>query len=145
MNGRYFAYGSNLALARMRSRVPGVTTEGVGCLRGYRLAWDKRGADGSGKTNLRRDPRACVWGVVYRLDPQRWPDLDAHEPGYARREVEVRIGDALVVAQTYVSARRTTAAPFAWYKACVVEGARQHGLPDEWVRALEAAPVQPDP
>lgn len=141
---RYFAYGSNLTLARMRSRVDGARAEGVACLRGYRLAWDKLGADGSGKANLRRDAGSRVWGVVYAFEAHRWPELDAHERGYERFEALVTLADAAIPAQTYRSARLTREPPFAWYRELVVEGARAHGLPEDWLRALEACPVRPD-
>ncbi|NIP58912.1 MAG: hypothetical protein GWM92_11375 [Gemmatimonadetes bacterium] len=35
--------------------------------------------------------------------------------------------------------------PFGWYKELVTTGARQHGLPDPYVRALEAVASEPDP
>lgn len=141
---RYFAYGSNLTLARMRSRVAGARADGVAYLHGYRLAWDKLGADGSGKANLRREPESRVWGVVYAFESDGWGKLDAHERGYERFEVLVTLADAAVPVQTYRSERLTGEPPFAWYRQLVVEGARAHGLPEDWVRALEACPVRPD-
>jgi hypothetical protein len=36
-------------------------------------------------------------------------------------------------------------APFGWYKALVVAGALQHGLPDEYVRTLEGVVATRDP
>ena len=48
----YFAYGSNLSLARLRERIGIALPLGVAELPDYRLVCDKRGADGSAKANL---------------------------------------------------------------------------------------------
>jgi gamma-glutamylcyclotransferase (GGCT)/AIG2-like uncharacterized protein YtfP len=143
----YFAYGSNLKLEQMRARVPSARVFGKARLRNRRLSLDKRGVDGSGKANLHEDGRACVWGVLYSFDPADWEVLDRYEPGYARVAVEVvtEEGEA-VSAETYV-ARRLTRDPvaFDWYKRRLVEGAREHGLPADYVAALEGLPERPDP
>jgi gamma-glutamylcyclotransferase len=60
MRVRYFAYGSNLDLARMRARAPAVGLIGPALLQGMRLAFDKRGGDGSGKANLAEDAASHV-------------------------------------------------------------------------------------
>ena len=143
---RYFAYGSNLKLERMRDRVPSARPAGAARLPGYRIVCDKLGADGSGKANLRVDAGSCVWGVVYCLDPAHWPDLDACEPGYDRREVEVWCDGQALVAHTYTSLHTTEdPVPFAGYKRLVLEGAREHALPADWLRVLEAWPARADP
>jgi gamma-glutamylcyclotransferase (GGCT)/AIG2-like uncharacterized protein YtfP len=141
----YFAYGSNLSPERMRERVPSARTEGPARLRGWRLALDKRGADGSGKANLREDASTAVWGALYSLDPGDWPRLDAFEPGYARIPVRVEWRDRETPASTYVSQRLTDAPARRGYKRWIVEGARAQGLPPDWIRLLEALPEQPDP
>jgi gamma-glutamylcyclotransferase len=35
--------------------------------------------------------------------------------------------------------------PYDWYKALVIAGAREHGLPADYIAALAAAPAKPDP
>ncbi len=124
----------------MRERVPSARPEGTGRLPGYRLVWDKRGADGTGKANLRADEESRVWGVVYRLDDDAWLSLDVHEPGYERLEVQVATREERQPAQTYLSTLTTSdPVPAAWYRRLVVEGAREHGLPEAWIRVLEAS------
>ncbi len=146
MSALYFAYGSNLVLTRMRERVASARVLTTGQIAGYRLALDKRGADGSGKANLVHDPGSVVWGVVYCIDAADWAGLDAHEPGYARIDVEVATPLRRLAAKTY-RARVLTDEPvaFDWYKRLIVEGAREHGLPPEWLETLAALPERPDP
>ena len=141
MAPRYFAYGSNLKLSRMRERVPSAHAEGAARLAGYRLVWDKRGRDGTGKANLRAHASSEVWGVVYQLDAGAWVSLDAHESGYERLDVQISLQDEGLLAQTYLSTLLTAdPVPATWYKRLVVEGAQEHGLPEAWIRALEASP-----
>jgi gamma-glutamylcyclotransferase (GGCT)/AIG2-like uncharacterized protein YtfP len=142
----YFAYGSNLSPQRMRERMPGARAQGAALLRGRRLCFDKRGRDGTGKANLRDDPASFVWGVLYSFEPDAWARLDGFEPGYERVAVEVECGGSLRAAQTYVSALRAPdPVPLASYKRLIVEGARYHALPPEWIRWLESQPERADP
>jgi len=53
----YLAYGSILHPLRLGERISSAQLCGVTTLRGYRLAWHKRGADGSGKCDLVRTNR----------------------------------------------------------------------------------------
>ena len=140
----YFAYGSNLAPERLQNRVGSLQHHGVARLDGYRLTFDKRGRDGSGKANLQEDALGSVWGVVYAFEPEGWRELDRFEAGYERIEVEVELADPIRV-QTYRSSRLCSALPFAWYKQHVVEGARHHRLPLHWISWLEEVQSQPDP
>ena len=143
MQSLYFAYGSNLLSARMRERVPSAAARGPARLSGWRLTTDKRGRDGTGKANLRRDPAACVWGVVWAIDPAEWPRLDGYERGYRQIEVDVETpaGAPLRGVTTYVSDLLTDVPVLdPAYKRAIVAGAREHGLPEAWIAHLEALP-----
>ena len=147
MQALYFAYGSNLCASRLRRRVASAVVVGRARLPGRRLVTDKLGRDGSGKANLREDAAATVWGVIYEIHSSHWAELDACELGYSRVSLEVvtEAGERLL-AQTYVSETLTAdPVPYAWYKRLVIEGAREHGLPADYVAMLEAWPERPDP
>ena len=146
MDPLYFAYGSNLSIARMTERVPSARAEGPAHLAGYRLTLDKRSRDGSGKANLRRAVEAGVHGALYRIDPLHWPDLDACEPGYARVQVRVEASQARLEAWTYVSEDLTDdPIAYEWYKRLIVDGAAEHGLPEDWQRWLRGLAARSDP
>ena len=142
----YFAYGSNLKATRMRERVPSASPVTVAQLRGWQLTIDKPALDGSGKANLSCEAMASVWGFVYRLSPGGWKNLDSFERGYARTRVEVIAADgARLDAQVYIAdTRAEQLVAFDWYKALIVEGAREHGLPADYVAVLEALAARPD-
>jgi hypothetical protein len=141
MQALYFAYGSNLSGARMLRRVPSAQATATARLPGYQLTTDKAGRDGSGKANLRQVADAVVWGVVWQLDTEHWPLLDACEHGYQRIFVTPE-GVARPV-QTYLSQRLTEDPVLAAdYKRLLVEGAREQRLPPDWIEQLEALPAR---
>lgn len=143
----YFAYGSNLSVARMTERVPGARLATVARLPDHEVVCDKAGADGSAKANLKPRVGGEVWGVVYRLDVDGLDRLDPFEGGYFRFPVglEARDGAALR-AVTYRSDRiADDPRPFDWYLELIVEGAQAHDLPADYVARLAAWPCRPDP
>jgi gamma-glutamylcyclotransferase len=139
----YFAFGSNLPLARLRERTPSARVRDVAQLAGFRLTLDKRSVDGSGKVNLARDASASVWGVVFEIAETEVAALEGFEPGYARITVSARLrGGGVCDAHTFCSEQREAglrAAP--WYKALILAGAREHGLPADWILQLERLPA----
>jgi gamma-glutamylcyclotransferase (GGCT)/AIG2-like uncharacterized protein YtfP len=140
----YFAYGSNMSSRRLLERAGSARARGRARLRGMRLALNKRGRDGSAKANLVIDARAEVWGVVFEIDSGHWPALDRYEWGYARRRDEVWQGETRVGVQLY-TARAPFVDPglhaFDWYRDFLVEGAREHALPEAAIAQLLALPV----
>ena len=142
----YFAYGSNLKSQRMRQRVPSVRSEAVAFLDHHRLVCNKRGRDGSAKANLVQAAGHRVWGVLYRIELAHLELLDDFERGYERVEVEVcQTSGSACRASTYRSDRITRdPIPFEWYRGLILEGAREHGLLEDYLSVLEALPARPD-
>jgi len=137
----YFAYGSNLKRARLAERVPGARSVGIARLEDHRLVCDKRGADGSGKANLRVSRNDRVWGAVYELPGGGFELLDPHEGGYERVELMVRSDGMTTRVVSYRSDRLIPdPVPFDWYRALILEGAAEHGLPADWIAQLEQLP-----
>jgi hypothetical protein len=143
----YFAYGSNLKVERLTERVGNVGVRGISQLADHRLSFDKRGKDGSGKACCVGAAGASVFGVLYSLSEAQLTELDRFERGYSREAIQV-VGDARtpINALTYHAERRLDGlVPFTWYMRLMVEGAREHGLPAEWIARLEAIDAQEDP
>jgi hypothetical protein len=139
----YFAYGSNMLTARLRERAPTATPLGVGQLRGHVLSWDKRSNDGSGKCDAEATGRDSdvIWGVLFELDARDKPGLDRAEglgAGYTEKLVRILINGGAIDALTYCATDKDpTLRPYQWYKALVIAGAREHGLPGGYRRRLE--------
>lgn len=136
-----FAYGSNMLSARMRERAPSARKHNIGQLVGHQLCWNKRSKDGSGKCSIAETghPKDVVWGVIYEMSLEDKPRLDRAEgPGYAERVVKVITqtgsGTAMIY---YATSIDPGVRPYDWYRNLVVAGAREHGLPEEYVGVLE--------
>ncbi|WP_417310899.1 gamma-glutamylcyclotransferase family protein [Devosia sp.] len=140
----YFAYGSNIATARLRQRTPSCLPLGIATLPGHVLRFHKRSADGSGKCNaLATSADSQVIGVLYHLEPAELPRLDAAEgvgKGYTRDTVTVV--DAAGQHREALTYRAMpghiddSLEPYGWYKAYVLAGAREHGLPQDYVETF---------
>ncbi|MCB1932628.1 MAG: gamma-glutamylcyclotransferase [Candidatus Accumulibacter sp.] len=138
-----FAYGSNMLLARIRERVPSARPLGVAVLRGHRLFWHKAGRDGSGKCDVveSNDADTAVFGVLYEIARAEKHFLDAAEglgAGYDEKRVQLERETSLLAASLYQATDiEPSWRPYSWYKALVVAGAREHGLPPHYVASLE--------
>jgi len=149
----YFAYGSNMSIRRLRTRVPSASRVGPGILEGHRLRFHKVGRlDGSGKCDaqLSGSPADCVHGVVYRIGRHERARLDRAEgegAGYDARAVCIRLdAGGSLEAFTYCATRIDPALePFTWYKAHVLRGALENALPVHYVRLIEAVAAREDP
>jgi gamma-glutamylcyclotransferase len=125
--------------ARLSARCPSARVVGVGSIAGYALDYSKRGRDGSGKaTIVPAEPADRVHGVLYRLladDIVLLDEFEGYRRGYDRLdEVPVEQAGASDVrtACTYIAedgARDADLLPFDWYRALVIAGAVENGLP----------------
>ncbi len=149
---RYFAYGSNMDTERLRTRAPSAQPVAVARLPCHALRWHKRGRDGSGKCDISAaDAGDAVWGVLFDIECVDKARLDAAEGlgfGYDQCVVQVVADSGPCRALTY-QARPThidaRLRPMPWYRRHVVAGAREHGLPAAYQRALAATPTTADP
>jgi AIG2-like family len=83
-----------------------------------------------------------VWGVLWEL-PLGAAELDVKESagvGYRRRSVRVLLDGSPVDAMAYevIHKAPTELQPRREYVQLMVDGAREHGLPDAWLRRLHA-------
>ncbi len=148
----YFAYGSNLLSRRLRERTPSATVLGRGILSGHVLRWHMVSSDGSGKCDVvmaGSHAPSAVHGVVYRIARTEKPRLDQAESlglGYRDEQLTVHLDGQAVQAWIYRALRiDALAVPYDWYKAVVIAGAREHGLPGDYLALLHAAPTKTDP
>ncbi|MEX2159025.1 MAG: gamma-glutamylcyclotransferase family protein [Dehalococcoidia bacterium] len=138
----YFAYGSNMHLRMFRRRCPGAKPLGPALLRGYRIAFTRydRTRKG-GVADIVPEPDAEVWGALYEIDNACFVTLDKYEnaPRAYRRELVRVIDDAAAEheSHTYIANQTGHFAPSRQYLGIIVQGARDHDLPEEYVQALQ--------
>lgn len=150
MSELVFAFGSNMCSGRFRAY--GVVPDRVGVpatLDGYELRFNKKSIDGSGKASVDPVDGATTRGVLYSIPDAQLETLDTGEgPGYSRRRLRVRTPVGDVDAWVYVASSPSpdpALRPYSWYKRFLVEGAREHNLPGDYVEALEAIKAVEDP
>ena len=143
-----------MCTGRLRRRVPSANFVGVAQLVGHSFRFHKRSNDGSGKGDAfeTANPLDIVWVVIFDIDDRQKPTLDDAEGlgvGYAEKaatvlgenEQEYRVVLYVADASSIDDALR----PYSWYKRFVVDGARQHGLTEEYVNVIAAIPDMEDP
>lgn len=149
----YFGYGSNMLTQRIQARVPSAKLAHTAILDGYTLQFHKRSRDGSGKCNIVSSParNARIHGVVFDVSSADLEALDEAEKrgrGYRRRDVVVQGPERPIEAFAYVAQPAyvdNALLPYDWYHALVLAGAREHGLPSEYISQIEDIRSYPDP
>lgn len=130
---RYFAYGGNLAESKIRKVLGKYPEAVVVCLRGYRIAINKKSRNWHYAANIQRQSVGTVWGVAYRCDESDLDELDDCEKGYHRTWVTVRRPTGLRLrAITYVADHPVCdpeEAPKTEYVDLILKGAKEHNLP----------------
>jgi hypothetical protein len=140
-----FAYGSNMCTERLQARVPSATPVTTGYVLQRRFAFHKRSEDGSAKADATSSSSTSdrIWGVVFRLHIEEKPVLDEHEflgIGYDEELVEVVHEDGVIESWIYVAREEAidpSLLPYSWYHDFILHGARQHGLPDDYLEFLQ--------
>jgi gamma-glutamylcyclotransferase len=143
----YFAYGSNMLVARLKARCHSARVIGKAKALGHTLDFTKPGKDGSGKATLidAANQDLHVPGVLFEIKKTDLPSLDRAEGagfGYDRNDefpVELVDGKERMEVATYIASRTEAhLKPFDWYIALVIAGARQHQLDPDHRRRLRA-------
>lgn len=147
----YFAYGSNMSRRRLKARIGSARYVGRATLHDHALVFHKVSVnDGSGKCDVVACPGERVHGVVYQFERTHQPVLDRIEGaglGYRVTEFQVELPDAerLAVLSYVATLIDPRLKPFDWYTWHVLEGARDAGLPDDYLARIEAWPTIRDP
>jgi cation transport regulator ChaC len=124
---------------------------GIGCVNGRRLTFDKVSKDGSGKCDAEETGVETnrVHGVLFEILKSEKRALDKAEgvgKGYCEKAIEVDTPNGKVTAITYIATiKEPGVCPYTWYKALVVAGAVEHGLPGDYVEWIKTFETQDDP
>lgn len=147
----YFAYGSNMSLARLQARVPSAKRIGLYRLQAHELRFHKDGRDHSAKCDAlyTGDVEHVIFGALFVMDGRDKPALDEVEGvGYGYEEKAVQVSDdkgELVEAFTYIATHiDKSLKPYSWYLNHVLIGAREIQVPDWYLRQLESIPSMQD-
>jgi hypothetical protein len=143
----YFAYGSNMALDRLKARCPSARKVSIGRLDNHAIAFNLLGTKGEGKgggiANVVPSITKKVFGVLYSINSDELKRLNQLEASM-RYSVEKREIDAasMGVAEAIVYVANGGDAPIRptdEYRKFIMIGASENQLPAEYVKELEQA------
>ncbi|SFM30058.1 gamma-glutamylcyclotransferase family protein [Pelosinus propionicus] len=149
----YFAYGSNLDFENMNQKCTKPLVLGIARLEGHRIGFFENSViwDGAVETVV-PDVLAEVWGVLYQLESYAWEQLDNCEDvrldgtgEYFHYPVEVLDEQNRVIeASIYKKARLgEPKQPSTEYLNIIIQGAKEQGLPKEYIETLESIASKP--
>ena len=154
----YFAYASNLNPEQMRERCPEHLVVGLAALHDHTLVFPLYSNRWSGGVaSISPHHGETVWGILYELTESDLRSLDGYEgfrgPGdqhnlYNRQHVTVELTrpddgsiPRRVRADVYVAHPSNPSPPTRRYMETLLQGARHHRLPDDYVAKLNAIPA----
>lgn len=136
----YFAYGSNMLRCRLEERVGLTVDHGTFKLKEYKIKFNKRSIDGSGKTNIIPDNKFEVLGVIYEISKEQLDKLDEDEKGYKRSTVPVVLENNTILVETYIAFPEKTdnnLLPTKDYLSFLIYGSKEHNFPEDYVESLQ--------
>lgn len=150
---KYFAYGSNMLIERLRQRVQSAGTPVTIALPGYVLRFHKVSSDGSGKCNIvnSADESALVRGVIFDVTENEIPALDEAEGvgfGYRKDTIRFIVADETFDALVYLAEANAiddSLVPYRWYHDLVIAGAEQNHFPEDYLAELRRVVPVEDP
>lgn len=143
-NVSYFAYGSNMSRERLAKHLKANPNAfGFGqrvCALGWDLRFNKPKRDSSAAANIEKRQNSIVFGVLYSLSNKQWKALKNSEgKGYKEIPFEVLNGSAVVSCLTLQAVRtKRGIKPSAEYLNTIVQGAREHGVSEDYVARVVA-------
>ncbi|MDO8507695.1 MAG: gamma-glutamylcyclotransferase family protein [bacterium] len=144
---KYFAYGSNMNFKQMDDRCPDAKFLKKVYLEDYRFIYDK-GCDWWRTCgNITESKGDIVWGGLFEISDNDLKNLDEYEQYdkglYDRKIFELKDEEGeLTKAISYFRETEVEAVPCEEYQNIVVQGAKDCGLPEEYISFLASEKVK---
>ncbi len=139
---KYFAYGSNMNFEQMRERCPEAKFMKRAHLENYRFVYD--GGCGFWYTcgNIAAAEGDIVWGGLFDIHKKDLTNLDEYERYkerlYERQIVLVKDDEGnKTKAIVYIRPNPVEDIPGEKYQGIVLEGAKDCGLPEDYIQTLD--------
>ena len=138
---KYFAYGSNMSIARLKARVPSAVPLGCYRIKEHDLRFHKSSKDGSGKCDafFTGNGVDVIFGALFEINSSEKAVLDRAEglgSGYDEKEITVISEEGLSFkAITYFATDiNLNLKPYSWYLNHVLIGASETSLPNDYIQ-----------
>lgn len=135
---------------RITERCPNSVFIGVAKVSGWKLVFNKRSKDGSGKANLVYiGGDNLVWGVIWDISEGDKVLLDKAEGlGWGYDELKLFVINDLgeeIECVCYIATDEkyldNGLKPYDWYKQLCLLGAREHNIPGDYILTIESVGV----
>ncbi|MBN1521831.1 MAG: gamma-glutamylcyclotransferase [Candidatus Aureabacteria bacterium] len=136
----YFAYGSNMDHGQMAERCPDSRFLKRAYLKDHRFVYDGRSfSRGVSVANIVSSRGEKVWGGLFEISESDLMKLDFYE-GHAHRIYDRKVVEVVDDSGTffssivYIRQSQPIGTPTESYRSIVVKGARDCGLPEEYIQ-----------
>lgn len=139
----YFAYGSNLDIGQMMTRVGEWEISKKAMLHGWELVFDKPSKWWQAAANIRKNSSEIVFGVVYLITAEKFEVLKTYELGYdeiviPRDTIDFESNESEVSVKTFVYTRKNSPKkPHPKYLNLIVKGLKQHGYEEDVIERVK--------
>lgn len=139
----YFGFASNLKTSLLEERIGNAVQDAIpGRLVNYGFRFNKQNEDGSARANIISSEEEDVHGVIYQIDQKQYDVLFKTEPGFRLMEVSVETDRGNIEALTFISdADVEDIYPSELYLQTILEGAKEHELPEEYVDFIKCLAI----
>ena len=147
---KIFCYGSNMSSERITERCSSSSFISRASVIGWKLLFNKRSKDGSGKANLVwTGDESLVWGVIFDISEDQKSILDKFEGlGWGYDELKLLVISDLgeeIECVCYIATDdkylEKSLKPHEWYKEFCLVGAREHNIPQDYILMIEGVGV----
>lgn len=138
----YFAYGSNMVEEQMKERCKSAVKVGIGALNDHKIVFNRKGTyRPGGVASIEESEGQRVYGVIWKIHSSEFWELDEKEDpkAYVRRKIPVYTlsGEHHSCHIYEAIPQRGVFKPSKDYLKTMVRGAKEAGLPDDYIKYLE--------
>lgn len=138
----YFSFGSNMKTEQMTYRCPSAEKVGIGVLQNHEIVFNRKGSyRPGGVASVQQQDGKRVYGVIWKISPSEFAELDKAEDltAYRRFEENIRTMDGKVYkCHIYKAIPQGIFEPDLDYLKLVVDASKEQGLPNEYLEYLES-------
>jgi len=144
---KYFAYGSNMNFRHMRKRCPESSFVGRGYIKDHKFVFDGKSSNwpGFACANIVPCEGEEVWGGIFEISGKDLKSLDKYEHypiNYGHGKLLVLGGHEKIESLVYLREPQEEGPARKEYLEMILEGARDCGLPEEYINFLEKQPAK---
>jgi cation transport regulator ChaC len=139
----YFAYGSNMNIKQMRSRIENNDIEPIHIvlLDNYKLIFPRKSINQKGGVaSIIKEKGEEVYGVIYNLNNKEIEILDKYEgegTAYDKINIDVLIEGKKKSCMTYIAKKEGEFLPSKEYLKKIIAGAEMNKLPNNYINFLK--------